>query len=52
MYYTVFTVLVWLLLGAPFAFTSFGPIIAAFILAIILDLLGHGKFLPNWNRNA
>ena len=48
MYYTLITLLVYLLLGAPtFAF-GFNPILMAFVIAIIVDIfVNRGIFTRN-----
>lgn len=38
MFYTVITLLVWLLLGAPRLSADFSPVLIAFIIAIVVDL--------------
>jgi hypothetical protein len=48
MFYTLITLLVYLLLGAPHIDLSFNPVFAAFVLAIIVDLfINRGLFIFN-----
>lgn len=46
MFYTIVTLLVYLLMGAPRIVFDFNPVLAAFVLAIIIDLfVNRGVFI-------
>lgn len=52
MFYTIFVILVWLLLGAQKVIFDFNPILAAFVLAIILDLTMNRGIWAGWFNRA
>lgn len=48
MFYTLLTLIIWLLIGTPPVFLTFNPTLVAFILAILADLATHYP----WPRKA